>query len=79
MIIEIRAFRKDGSEILGSLDGQALYECKNYKMTDHYKTLKTRKTLNVSCWKVYSKPSFFSKELTFLENIETQTIEKLFK
>ena len=42
----VAAFDSDGLQILGSLDGQGVFECKNYKRTQWYKRLSTRKTLN---------------------------------
>jgi hypothetical protein len=72
MIIEIQAFDSEGREILGSLDGQALYECKDYKRTLRYKSLRTSSYPKVHHWKVFSKDSKFSKDLTYLETVENE-------
>lgn len=36
----VEAYRKDGSQILGNLDGQTAYRGKDYFRTDHYKFIR---------------------------------------
>ncbi len=38
-MLYIECFHKDGTQILGNLDGQAVLRCKNYKHTNAYKRL----------------------------------------
>ena len=42
----VAAFDAHGLQILGNLDGQGIFTCKNYKRTAWYRALPTRKTLN---------------------------------
>ena len=41
MITYVEAYRADGSQILGTLDGQLAYRGKDYFRTDHYKALRS--------------------------------------
>lgn len=69
MIVLIEAF-KNNEEVLGNLDGQAIFECKDYKKNGKYKFLKDvfqRKVKRVDQFRIYSIPSTFSDDKTLLE------------
>ena len=44
--IYVEAYDEYGLQVLGNLDGQGFFKCKDYKRTAWYKALATRKTLN---------------------------------
>ena len=69
MIIEIRAYYEDGTEILGNLDGQALRTCKDYRRLSIYKAIKSGQFKRPAQWRVFSKPSTYSDDLSLLEII----------
>ena len=49
----VSAFYRDGTPILGNLDGQRSWEGKNYKRTTWYKRLPNHKTLNNKVYKYH--------------------------
>lgn len=52
MKVYIEAFRADGSEILGNLDGQTNIVARNYKRTHAYKYAKLGLGLHVASYRV---------------------------
>lgn len=45
MITYVEAYRADGTQILGNLDGQYAYRGRDYFRTDHYKALRDGKPI----------------------------------
>jgi len=49
----VEAFDHNCKEILGNLDGQGVINAKQYRRTNFYKSLHTRKTLNNRVYKYH--------------------------
>ena len=74
MTIYVEAYREDGSQILGNLDGQFAYYGKDYFRTAHYKALRSGEPIrhrrvhhwqvmqNGRCIRVITNERFFDRD-----------------
>lgn len=72
MKIYIEAYRSDGTQILGNLDGQGVLHAKQYKRTNHYKHLHGAALPNWPKWTRPSKWHIVTEDGTILETIRNK-------